>query len=157
MPKGVYKRTAVTRAKMSAAHMGHPVSDETRAKQSLLMRGKACPDMLGNKNRLTHGMNDTPTNRSWKNMIQRCTNQNHAAYKNYGGRGITVCAEWLNSFKVFLEDMGERPSKDYSIDRIDNDGNYEPANCRWATRSEQQRNKRKKRPVVDYAEYLYDA
>jgi hypothetical protein len=72
-------------------------------------------------------------------MIQRCTNQNHPKWRRYGERGIKVCARWL-LFANFFADMGARPSPDHSIDRKDNDGNYEPGNCRWATRKEQQRN-----------------
>ncbi len=95
---------------------------------------------------LSHGHNQvgkqTPTHRSWDAMLKRCRNENHVSYSSYGGRGITVCERWL-SFKNFLADMGERP-EGTSIDRVNNDGNYEPGNCRWATRSEQQRNKRKR-------------
>lgn len=79
---------------------------------------------------------------SWSIMIQRCTNSNHERYKNYGGRGISVCDRWLESFDNFLEDMGKRPTPNHSIDRFPNiNGNYEPINCRWATKEQQYRGK----------------
>jgi lambda repressor-like predicted transcriptional regulator len=75
-------------------------------------------------------------------MKERCENTNAESFPNYGARGITVCEKWSNSFVAFLNDMGPRPSKKHSIDRKENCGNYEPGNCRWATRKEQNSNSR---------------
>jgi hypothetical protein len=98
------------------------------------------------KRRYKHGYSNingkrTPVYGSWFNMKQRCLNHNNPAYKNYGGRGITVCERWMK-FKNFLEDMGERP-EGKTLDRIDNDGNYEPSNCKWSTPKEQANNTKK--------------
>jgi len=90
----------------------------------------------------THGQTDTPEYRTWTGMKERCCNSRKRSFKDYGGRGIRVCDRWLNSFESFLTDMGPKPSSAHSIDRINNDGNYEPGNCRWATASQQARNKR---------------
>lgn len=79
----------------------------------------------------THGMSYTDTFRIWTGILRRCNNSNFKAYRYYGGRGITICDRWLK-FENFLADMGERPDN-LSIDRINNDGNYEPGNCRWVT------------------------
>jgi hypothetical protein len=84
----------------------------------------------------------SPEYRVWCGMKQRCFNPNDTSYRNYGGRGITVCDQWRCSFDVFLADMGRRPGVHYSIDRIDNDGNYEPGNCRWVLPFQQAENKR---------------
>ena len=93
------------------------------------------------KNSRTHGYSGTPTFKSWDNMRQRCNNPQDDHYLNYGGRGIVVCQRWQGSFENFLTDMGQRPVG-CSIDRVDNDGNYEKENCRWATPKQQGRNRR---------------
>jgi hypothetical protein len=86
------------------------------------------------------GGKESPTYKSWSGMIYRCTNPSYYQYDEYGGRGIRVCDRWL-IFENFLEDMGVRP-KDTTLDRLDNDGNYEPGNCRWATAKEQALNRK---------------
>lgn len=87
------------------------------------------------------GGHGTPEYQAWRSMRKRCNSPRTPNYQDYGGRGITVCERWL-TFEAFLGDMGLRPSANHSLDRIDNNGNYEPSNCRWATWSQQVKNRR---------------
>jgi hypothetical protein len=86
---------------------------------------------------LKHGMYGTPEYNSWCAMKKRCYSPNGRSYKRYGGRGITVCDEWLASFEQFYKDMGRRPGPTYSVERLDNDKGYSPSNCVWADRFQQ--------------------
>lgn len=92
-----------------------------------------------------HGMRSFPEYENWHNMKQRCLNPSFYGYGNYGGRGITICEQWVKSFVAFYEDMGPRPSPSHSVDRIDNDKGYSPDNCRWATKTVQIVNRRMNR------------
>src|SRR5262245_15903647 len=94
----------------------------------------------------THGARrnrlNTPEYVLWRNIKNRCLKRDYHEYQNYGGRGIKMCIEWQNDFQLFLAHVGMKPRSDYELDRIHNDGHYEPGNVRWTTRTQNQRNKR---------------
>ena len=111
--------------------------------------------------RVKHGKYQTAEYQTWISMRKRCRYNGNASYKRYGGRGIGVCDRWLNSFENFYADMGDKPSPEYSLDRVDNDRDYSPENCKWSTPVEQGRNRANTRfatylgvtrPVMEWAD-----
>lgn len=98
----------------------------------------------------THGLSGTPIYISWVQMMGRCFNQRNQSYKDYGGRGITVCEQWKTSPEQFALDLGDHPGRGFSLDRIDNSGNYEPGNVRWSTAKTQCRNRRGNRLLTAF-------
>ena len=121
---------------------GGTTSASTSNLRAGLSKSCGCGRKESLKKKATHGMSGSKEYAVWTAMIQRCSNPKRRDYKHYGGRGIKVCARWVQSFADFLSDLGSRPSG-LTLDRIDVNGDYEPTNCRWATWETQQNNKQK--------------
>lgn len=126
--------------------------NETFVRSSSLRSGSTQSCGCLNKERVSkaktiHGQYKSSEYRSWESIKARCYNLKNKQFKDYGGRGITVCDRWKDSFENFFSDMGPKPSSKHSIDRIDVNGNYEPENCKWSTDTEQARNRRKQKDV----------
>lgn len=134
---GIVKGLELRRRSMSCGHNGstykHGFSRRRKKERKTELKPRQTKHGYGRRN------GKTPEYLAWVHIHTRCNNKNCKAYPDYGGRGITVCKRW-DDFVSFLADMGAKPSAQHSIDRINNDGNYEPVNCRWATRAEQRRN-----------------
>lgn len=109
------------------------------------------------RRRQLHGMTGTRIHHIWRGMIARCTNPRHRAYAYYGGRGIGICEKWRDSFLAFYHDMGDPPTEKHEIDRINPNGNYEPGNCRWVTRTENARCTRKAKLNMDQARAIRES
>jgi hypothetical protein len=157
MPIGVYVRTPEfrevrkeqirNRGGFSAEHLAHLRAARHNRTDVPWNKGqKTGPRTAETRAKISTAARNGPTSAycTWRSMRQRCFNANMKAYPYYGGRGITICPRWLDSFENFLADMGERPPGT-SLDRFpNNSGNYEPGNCRWATSKEQAQNRRKR-------------
>jgi hypothetical protein len=110
---------------------------------------------VGHLTNVTHGLSASPEYQCWADMKQRCLNPDAKFFEHYGGRGVTICDRWRDSFEDFISDVGHRPTPAHTIDRHpDNDGNYEPGNVRWATRQQQIDNRRNTRKIMIDGETL---
>lgn len=113
-----------------------------------LKHGQMSCGCYRDEQRFTHGLSHTPEYGVWEHIVQRCTNPNNDAYKNYGGRGIQLCTEWRESFAVFFADMGKRPGPGWTIERVNNEEGYTPGNCQWILKGKQVRNRRDTRVLT---------
>jgi DNA-directed RNA polymerase subunit RPC12/RpoP len=132
------KRAFLCRCNCGKEHV--VMGDNLRSGDST--RCQSCSSKIKGPKRKTHGLAGTSIYAIWRTIKVRCRIPSYIGFKYYGGRGIDVCERWFDSFEAFLEDMGPRPSSKHQIDRINNDGNYEPGNCRWVLPKQQQNNKR---------------
>ncbi len=149
--------TVISRAGKKGKHiMWHCLCEcggETTVYSTHLMQGNtgSCGCQIGYHGK--HGMTGTTEYGSWKKMKERCLKPDNPSFNDYGGRGITICERWVNSFENFFADMGYKP-KDYSIERINNELGYNPENCKWATRAEQNANTRRNVYITHNGETL---
>lgn len=157
-----YNRLTVTR--MIRSTLGRPVKceclcecgNETITTSNNIRNGstKSCGCLKSDGNNTRHGLSTSPEYSTWLLMKGRCLNKKNKQFNEYGGRGIDVCKAWAEDFMAFYLDMGQRPTNKHQIDRINNNGGYEPDNCRWVTNAENQRNTRVSRIwVVNGDEY----
>lgn len=124
---------------------GNKTTVRTRCLRAGMTKSCGCIQQAGVTK---HGMSTRSEASIWRNMKYRCNNSNASNYYMYGGKGIKVCERWQNSFQNFYADMGDKPTPEHSIDRVDSKGDYTPDNCRWATKKEQARNRKTSRPIT---------
>lgn len=140
---GIHNKLQRFEVKCECGNIGIQLGSDLRRKKPRSTQCVTCHNRENATNNITHGMHNTLTYKIWSAMIARCSNPKATFYHRYGGRGIKVCERWVSSFENFLKDMGEKP-EGLTLDRIDNDGNYEPYNCRWVTHKENCNNRKKR-------------
>lgn len=150
----VFGRWTVTRSERVASRVACRCSCGTEKEVNIynLIAGKSIScgcSLAENSGARTHGLSKTPEYQIWKAMKARCYSVKHKNYAEYGGRGIKLCAEWVDDAAAFIAHVGNRPSESHSIDRIDCNGDYDPGNCRWVTQQAQMRNTRRSH-IIEY-------